>query len=74
MFLFRTGFVVATALFVTSCSVTEQAYYHDAPVKVLSERCDDAYPHTCYSEVQRSSGETFEVNSSEIEYRSKVGF
>jgi hypothetical protein len=62
-------FLVFCALAVLLVSCQKQAYYQKAPVKVLSERCDEAYPHHCRSKIRRSSGAEFEVDTTELEYR-----
>jgi hypothetical protein len=62
-------FLVFSALAVLLVSCQKQAYYKNSPVKVLSERCDEAYPHHCRSKVQRESGAQFEVDTTELEYR-----
>jgi starvation-inducible outer membrane lipoprotein len=61
--------VFALALLLASCQTEKQAYYKNSPVKVLSERCDETYPHHCRSKVQRESGAQFEVDTTELEYR-----
>ncbi len=61
--------VFSLALLLASCQTQKQAYYKNSPVKVLSERCDEAYPHHCYSKVQRESGAQFEVTTTELEYK-----
>jgi len=60
--------VLALVGVVVSCR-NRQAYYQNSPVKVLSERCDEAYPHHCRSKIRRESGAEFEVNSTELEYK-----
>jgi hypothetical protein len=57
------------AVFLASCQTQKQAYYQKAKVQVLSERCDEAYPHHCRSKIRRESGAEFEVNSTELEYK-----
>lgn len=62
-------YVLALASFLVSCHQRTQAYYQNSPVKILSERCDEAYPHHCRSKIRRKSGAEFEVGSTELEYR-----
>jgi hypothetical protein len=62
-------FLVFSAIAVLLVSCQKQAYYQKAPVEVLSERCDEAYPHHCRSKIRRESGAEFEVNTTELEYR-----
>lgn len=61
--------VFALTLLLASCQTQKQAYYQKAPVEVLSERCDQAFPHHCRSKIRRESGAEFEVDSTELEYR-----
>ena len=61
--------VFSLALLLASCQTQKQAYYQKAKVQVLSEHCDEAYPHHCRSKIRRESGAEFEVNSAELEYK-----
>jgi uncharacterized lipoprotein YajG len=61
-------FAIAAVL-LASCQTQKQAYYQKAKVQVLSERCDQAFPHHCRSKIRRESAAEFEVDTTELEYR-----